>query len=150
MEQRVVESDQEVSPYIPVPTICISVMVAGAKSPALIDTGASVNTVSLRIATCSNLPCLLVHPPSALDKHFTPRRFLSKKSLELESTSPQRTGRLRRLPNSLLPPLPTQRWYSECPSLYKNGSRSTPPPTTFPCRYPRPRKPDLCSHMPTT
>ena len=54
----IVESDQEFSPYKPVPTIRIPVKVAEARTPALIDTSASVNTMSPRVANRTNLPRL--------------------------------------------------------------------------------------------
>jgi len=111
VEQPVVESDQVASPYVLVSTICISVRIASAKSPALIDTGASVNTVSPRIATHSNLPRLPVTLLSASDKHSTPQGFLSKKRSGQESASPRRSGHPRNLLNSLSLHLRTQRQY---------------------------------------
>ena len=72
VEQPVVESDQEPSPYVSIPTIRIPVKIADAKTPALIDTGASVNTVSPRVAVRTKLPRLPVRPPIRIGLAFHP------------------------------------------------------------------------------
>ena len=66
----IVESDQELSPYKPVPMIRIPVKVAEARTPALIDTGASVNTISPTVAGRTNLPHLPVCPPVRIGQVF--------------------------------------------------------------------------------
>ena len=66
----IVEFDQEFSPYKPVPMIRIPVKVAEARTPALIDTGASVNTISPRIAGHINLPHLPVCPSVRIGQAF--------------------------------------------------------------------------------
>jgi len=51
MEQPIiVESDNEKSPCLPVPTIYLPIRVGQARAPALIDSGMSVNTISPRVA----------------------------------------------------------------------------------------------------
>jgi len=72
IEQPVVKSDPESSPYILIPMIRISVRIANAKTPVLIDTGISVNTVSPRIAGRMKLPHLPVHPPIHIGQAFYP------------------------------------------------------------------------------
>jgi len=90
IEQPVVESDQESSPYILVPTIRIPVRIANAKTPALIDTGASVNTVSSRVSGHTKLPRLPVRPPIRIRQAFHPTGVLVKEKISARISIPSK------------------------------------------------------------
>ena len=105
VEQPVVESDQVASPYLPVSTIRISVRIASAKSPALIDTSASVNTVSPRIATHSNLPRLPVYPPICIGQAFHPTGVLIKEKIRARISIPSKKWTSKKPTELLVAPL---------------------------------------------
>ena len=114
VEQPVVKSDQELSPYVPVPTICISARIADARTPALIDTDASVNTVSPQITGCSKLPRLLVHPPIHIGQAFHPTGVLVKEKISAKISIPSKNWTSKKPTELLVAPLQTRRRYSEC------------------------------------
>ena len=80
-QSTIVESDQEFSPYRSVPTIYIPVKVAEARTPTLIDTGASVNAISPRVVGRINLPLLPVCPPVRISQPFHPADILIKETI---------------------------------------------------------------------
>jgi len=89
-QPAIVESDQEFSPYKPVPTILIPVKIAEARAPALIDTGASINTISPRVAGRTNLPRLPVHPPVCIGQAFHPTGVLVKEKINSKISIPSK------------------------------------------------------------
>jgi len=104
VEQPVVESDQESSPYIPVPTIRISVRIPNAKTPALIDTGASVNTVSLRVAGHTKLPRLPVRPPIRIGQAFYLTGVLVKEKISVRVSIPSKNWTSKKPADFLVAP----------------------------------------------
>ena len=105
IEQPVVESDQEASPYVPVPTIRIPVRIASPKSPVLIDTGASVNTVSPQIAARSNLPRLPVYPSIRIGQAFYPTGVLVKEKIRAKISIPSKNWMSKKPAELLVAPL---------------------------------------------
>ena len=105
VEQPVVESDKESSPYVPVPTIRIPVRIANAKTPALIDTGASVNTVSPRVAGRTKLPRLPVRPPIRIGQAFHPTGALVKEKISARISIPSKNWTSKKPAELLIAPL---------------------------------------------
>ena len=88
VEQPIVESDQEASSYLPAPTIPIPIKIANAKTPALVDTGAAINTVSPRVAGRSKLPRLPIRPSIHIVQAFHPARAIVNKKISAKVTIP--------------------------------------------------------------
>ncbi|HUI24325.1 MAG TPA: reverse transcriptase family protein, partial [Nitrososphaerales archaeon] len=105
VEQPVVKSDQESSPYVPIPTIRIPVRIANAKTPALIDTGASVNTVSPRVTGRTKLPCLPVRPPIRIGQAFHPTGVLVKEKISARISIPSKNWTSNKPADFLVAPL---------------------------------------------
>ena len=105
VKQPVVESDQESSPYILVPTIRIPVRIANAKTPVLIDTGASVNTVSPQVAGHMKLPRLPVCPPIRIGQVFHPTGVLVKEKISARINIPSKNWTSKKPADFLVAPL---------------------------------------------
>ena len=104
-QPAIVESDQEFSPYKPVPTIRIPVKIAEARAPTLIDTGASVNTISPRAAGRTNLPHLPVCPPVRVGQAFHPTGVLIKEKINSKISIPSKNWTSEEATDLLVTPL---------------------------------------------
>jgi len=105
VEQPVVKSDQESSLYVHIPTIRIPVRIANAKTPALIDTSASVNTVSPRVAGRMKLPRLPVRPPIRIGQAFHPTGVLVKEKINARISIPSKNWTSKKPADFLVIPL---------------------------------------------
>jgi len=126
VEQPIVKLDQESSLYIPISTIHIPLRIADAKTPALIDTGASVNTVSPRVAGHTKLPRLPVRPLIYIGQAFHPTGVLVKEKISARISIPSKNWTSKIPADLLVTPLANSETVLEMPFLTQEQIKVNP------------------------